>query len=160
MAYCEPDDLLKGDIPFPERYGDGSDMIDFAADTIDGYIGHLYETPVHVPIPPQENRPTLLCLKNVNVLLASGRMILDMAAGGEDDNLHAYGASLVAQGMHILEEIASGNLILKGAEKLEGITTGPIIANEDPESLVEGFYQQVSHGEIRWLDPLAPYEPR
>ena len=83
-----------------------------------------------------------------------------MAAGGEDTDLHAYGQSLLQQAYHMLEELANGNIVLTGAEKIAGITTGPILNNEDPESLVEALYQQVSHGEIRYLNPPAPYEDR
>jgi len=135
-------------------------MINYSADQIDGYIGHLYETPVVVPVPPAENRPAQLCLKTINICLASGQIILDMAAGGEDSELQAYGKSLVDRGWHMLEEIASGNIVLKGATKVAGITTGPILNNEDQESLVEAFYQQVVWGEPRGdLDPVGPYVP-
>ncbi len=163
MPYSAVEDLLKGDIPYPSRYGDGSGFIAVAADEIDAQIGHLYVTPIVLPDTP-ENRPARLLLKKINNFLASGRLITDMAAGGEDRDLHAYGASLIRQAMALLEDICYGKIILPGADRIdagEGEYTGPAIYNEDPESLVEGFYQQVSHGEIRgpyW--PLAPYSPR
>jgi hypothetical protein len=160
VTYCEPQDLLKGDIPYPPRYGDGTEMVQMAADEIDAYIGHLYTTPIVLTVPPSENRPAQLLLKHINIYLASGRIIMDMAAGGEDTDLHAYGLSLVKRAYYMLDEIVKGNISLVGAEKLEGVSTGPRIANEDPYSLVEAFYQQVSHDQrCGDLAPIRPYEP-
>lgn len=163
MAYSEPADLLKGDIPLPARYGDGTGFINIAADEIDAQLGHLYVTPIVILDTP-ENRPARLLLKKINNFLASGRLITDMAAAGEDRDLHAYGASLIREALKLLEQICDGKIQLTGAERIETSATeysGPSVYNEDPESLVEGYYQRVYHGEIRGpLNPLAPYSPR
>lgn len=163
MAYSTKDDLLIGDIPLPTHYGDGSKFVDMAADEIDSQVGHLYVTPIVIPDLP-ENRPASLLLKKINNLIASGRIILDLAAGGEDANLHAYGRSMLEEGLSLLKFLTEGKITLTGADFITGEdvqNTGPTVANEDPESLVEAFYQQVSHGEVRGpLNPVRPYADR
>lgn len=163
MAYSTKDDLLTGDIPMPDRFGDGTKFVDMAADEIDGQIGHIFVTPIELEDLPV-NRPARLLLKKINNLIASGRIITDMAAAGEDRDLHAYGRSLLLEGLDLLNRLSAGRIDIPGAAPLPGTeldSTGPTIQNEDPESLVEGFYRQVSHGEIRGpLSPLRPYAPR
>lgn len=162
MAYSEVGDLLIGDIPLPARIGDGSKFVDMAADEIDSQVGHIYTTPIVIPDEPQY-RPARLLLKKINNLIASGRIILDMAAGGEDNDLHAYGRSMLNEGLSLLASIVTGRIVLIGAPLLPGtedVDTGPLIVNEDPESLVEAFYQQFSHGESRSLNPPRPYKDR
>ena len=148
MAYCSPTDLLTGDIPLAGKYGDGTAFVNFAADEIDGQIGHIYITPVvldeSTPEKAARVRPVKLLLKKINILLASGRIILDQAAGTEDQNLHAYGASMVAEAIALLSGISSGKVVLVDtpvlAEDASNPNTGPSIVQEDPYSLVEGFY--------------------
>lgn len=160
MAYCDPEDLLKGDIPWPSRFGDGTSMINLAAEQIDSMIGHIYVTPVDILVPPSENRPSQLLLKHINILLASGRMVLDMAAGGEDNDLHAYGQRLLEEALNMLAKIVKGEIQLSGATRIDEAKsqTGPMITNEDAESLVEAFYTRMRPDVCRGLlVPPAPY---
>lgn len=163
MAYSAPSDLLVGDIPLPARHGNGTAMIAATADEMDSQFGHIYVTPVAIPDTPA-NRPARLLLKRINNLLASGRLVLDMAAGGEDRELHAYGASMVMEALGLLNKISSGEMALTGADRLEQTDgdshwTGPTIANEDPVSLVETFYESHQGGIYGWLRPRVPQAP-
>jgi len=144
VSYSEVPDLMLGDIRLPTRFGDGSSWIANAADEIDAQIGHIYVTPIVLADTP-ENRPALLLLKKINNFLASGRIIIDMAAAGEDRELHAYGWSLVTEATRLLTQLSTGQITIPGAIPLpgtEGAVGGPQIFNEDEVSLVEDFYQK------------------
>lgn len=155
MAYATKDNLLTGDIPLAGKYGDGTAFVDFAADEIDAQIGHIYVTPVGYvnPVDPK-SKPAQLLLKKINILLASGRIILDMAAGTEDDNLHAYGNSMLREGINLLNKISSGQIKLYGAITIvtDGLedNTAVSITQEDPESLVESFYTTMQEPAWGW----------
>ena len=169
MAYCDKTDLLTGDIPLAGKYGDGTSFVNLAADEIDAQIGHIYITPVvfdvgdpEDPIKVAKVRPAKLLLKKINTLLASGRIILDMAAGGEDDRLHAYGKSMIDEALILLNQISSMQIILTDAPQLPDVeddhNTGPSITQEDPYSLVQGFYDRYSGDVLAPVLPMRPYD--
>jgi hypothetical protein len=166
VAYCDKDDLLTGDIPLAGKYGDGTQFVNLAADEIDAQIGHLYITPVvfveNTPEQIAKVRPSKLLLKKINTLLASGRIVLDMAAGGEDDRLHAYGKSMLDEAVFLLNQISSGKIILIDAPELPNVeddeNTGPSLHNEDPYSLVQGFYDRYSGKTLLPGPPMRPYD--
>lgn len=145
MAYCETTHLLIGDIPLASKYQGGQTMIDFAADEIDSMLGHKYVIPVAPPDIPA-NKPTILLLKKINILLASGRIILDQAAGGEDNKRHEYGKSLLEEGQKLLYMIVNGDITLVGAELLpdeEAVDSDTVsIIQEDQYSMVGSFYER------------------
>lgn len=145
MPYCVPADLLLGDMLLSSKYGDGSAFVGLAADEIDAQIGNLYVTPVVIPDTPR-NRPSLLLLKKINTLLASGRIVMDQAIGGEDRSLQAYGKSLIDEAVMLLNKISNKEIILIGAEEHEDVGDDPntaiSISNEDDVSLVESFYSR------------------
>jgi len=135
-------------------------MIRAAADDIDAQIGHIYKTPIEVDDTPR-NRPTRLLLKKINNLIASGRMLMDMAAAGSDDNTHAYGLFLLREGMDLLRQIQTGEIDLIGADRIEGDgeavgPAAPSIHNEDDRSLVQAFYDTGRYGRI-FTQPTLPY---
>ena len=146
VAYCTKDDLLTGDIPLAGKYGDGSAFVQLAADEIDATIGHIYVTPLMFDTTAHpEQRPSQLMMKKINTLLASGRIVMDMAAGGEDDNLHAYGYSMWKEAWQLLQDIVTGKYQLetetgKIPSDTSNANTAVSIANEDGYSLVEAFY--------------------
>lgn len=164
MPYCTKDDLLTGDIPLAGKYGDGTSFVQLAADEIDSQIGHIYTTPIvfdeSTPELTAAARPAKLLLKKINTLLASGRIILDMAAGSEDNALHAYGKSMWKEATDLLELIRSGRIVLVGAPLLprtESDNTGPSITNEDPYSLVKSFYDNYTSDFLTPV-PVRPYD--
>lgn len=151
MAYCLTSDLLKGDLPLPAHIGAGQGYIDTAADEMDTVLGQLYVTPIVLDDIPA-NRPSQLWLKTCCKFIASGRLILDLALSAEDDNLNAYGLSMLNQGLEMLKAIQSGAASITGATPLDpnagAYQTGPMIFNEDSKSLVAAGYEFL-------LDPLA-----
>lgn len=167
-AYCGVEDLRHGDIAYPAYLGTKEARVKAAAEEIDIAIGHIYKTPIEIPdtIEP-EHRPSFLTLKKINWLIASGRIVLDMAAAGERDNLHAYGHSMLKEGLGMLAALAGGEVKLPGVEVIdqpEGSAddfSGPHIYNEDPESLVESFYKARSPLDpFNWAAPTAYDHPR
>lgn len=161
-AYCAIEDLRTGDIRLP-GYIDPEQRVKGGAEEIDIAVGHIYKTPISFGPEPValESRPSVLYLKKINWLIASGRIILDMAAAGENDNQHAYGMGMLKEGLKMLADLASGEVKLVGAIKLdvpEGQATpwtGPAVFQQDPASLVESFYSP------RGIDgrPCAPVFP-
>ena len=163
MPYSSKDDLLVGDIPLPARWGDGSSMVQLAADEIDSQIGHIYITPITLDPNDPAVRPSRLLLKNINNFIASGRLLMDMGAGAEDTETQAYGRSLLNEGRALLAQISKG-LIKLTADLLPTTAsedTAPLVHNEDNESMVEAFYARA--GGLRPLDafglpqPVVPY---
>jgi hypothetical protein len=162
-AYCGLEDLLKGDLDLPRYMGDGSQFVNMAAEDIDSHLGHIYVTPIEVEDTPR-NRPTTLMLKRINRLLASGRIVLDLATAGEQDNLHAYGRSLVKEAMDLLEKIAAGEIVLAGAERIDDVVnpdgenfSGPAIHNEDSYSLVQAYYDRFNPAKMEYLPHMEAY---
>lgn len=167
VAYAAPTDLLTGDIPLAGKYGDGSAFVQLAADEIDSQIGHIYITPIvfdeSTPEKAARVRPAKLLLKKINTLLASGRIIMDMAAGGEDDNLHAYGKSMHDEAILLLNAIMDRKIILADApllaEEAEGENTAVSVLQEDGYSLVGAFYDRVQNPPIAGFryPPIGAY---
>lgn len=150
MAYCTVADLLIGDISTsaelsPEKY------VNDAADEIDSKIGFRYTT----PIPGSAPRPVLLLLKRLNSHLASGRLILAATISANQEELNAYGASLVNDAQLTLEAIASGEMRLPGApiNPDTAVVVDPtdpanypiLHSNLDAFSQVEAFYDAVTN---------------
>lgn len=156
-AYCTTGDLLTGDIPTtaaltPEK------AVQDAADEIDSKIGFRYSTPVDITPTGPTPRPVTLLLKRLNAHLASGRLIMAAAASGSQDNVHAYGASLVREASRTLNAIADGTLDLDGLEPLVPFTPkAPLIHNEDATSQVENFYNAVTSPLVFGLP--SPFRP-
>ena len=150
MPYSEPSDLLVGDMPLPRGMKPQS-YVDDAADEIDSTIGFIYETPVDIATDTTTvARPVRLLLKRLNNLLASGRLIQAMTVGGQRQELHAYGASLVNQALDVLKQIQAGDLVLEGVPLIENPDnpekfSGPQIFNLDAESNVESFYDRIAN---------------
>lgn len=160
-AYCAEEDLRTGDIAVPS-YTSRVQYIANAAEEIDAAIGHIYVTPIEILDDPQY-RPSVLFLKKLNWLLASGRLILDVAAAGEMDNLHAYGKRMLDEAAGMITLLTSEELVLAGAELInsgdeQAGFTGPYILNEDSESLVEGFYTRHRPNSFGFAEPY-PYGP-
>ena len=139
--YCEEDDLLLGNIPTP-AYISREQYISRASEEIDAALSGRYVTPLSL----LENGPTrraYLIVKNICVHIASGRYIMAAAAGGSDTEVHAYGESLLRQGLDALARVASGEFPLDGVEETPGGPTAlsgrPAVHAADPVSYVEAF---------------------
>ena len=153
--------MRTGDIAVP-AYMDKADYIKGAAEEIETALGSIYVTPFEIDESDPKNRPTILFLKKLNWLLASGRFMLDVAAAGEMDNLNAYGKRMLDEANQMLRPVVAGTLDLVGADRLDGDDdvrqTGPMIHNEDSESLVESFYSRMKPTMFPGIQPqVNPY---
>lgn len=146
--YSEESDLLIGDIPLPRGLRPQK-YVDDATNEIDSFIGFIYQTPVDVTEASLVARPARLLLKRIANQLASGRLIMAQSTGSQRMELHAYGARLVNEATAVLRQIANGEILLPGALPVDGVDegnfTGPQIANLDPESNVEAFYNRIAN---------------
>lgn len=142
-TYSTVADLLIGDLPVAVGFSKQK-FVDDAADEVDSIVGRRYVTPLDISASSPIPRHARLFIKRVANHLASGRLILALAAGGEDQALHAYGYSLVKNATDALEQIATGAYDIDKAQEVEGGDTanvGPSIKNVDASSGVETFYQ-------------------
>lgn len=154
MAYSTTADLLTGDLPLPS-YISPQKFVDDAADEIDSKIGFLYATPVNINA-PSVLTPVKKLLKRLNNFLATGRLLMAISASQEDERLHAYAYSLVADATASLAAIAAGevplDLPLADPDAADQPVTAPLHYNEDAESAVEAFYNRIAN-------PLYIYPP-
>lgn len=138
VPYASVEDLVLGNIPIPDS---AQRYVDQAAQEMDSIIGFKYETPVVVDNSP-EGRPVTLLLKRINYTLASGRLLLALAAPAQDDQIQQYGKYLVDEALKALKMIVDGEILLPGAPEVGGGTlksTGPVAYFEDDASAVETF---------------------
>lgn len=146
-AYCTANDLLVGKVPLPS-YLDPDKFVQDAADEIDSKIACLYMTPVNTSA-GGVSRVVELTLKRINSHLASGRLLLSVAAPEEQARTHAYGLFLVKEAEAAIDAIASGEFKLEGALPADGVepdqVSMPLISNLDDESSVEAFYDRISN---------------
>jgi hypothetical protein len=144
MAYITASALLLGDIQISPTV-DRELYVAEAADEIDSAIGHLYETPVNVLETGPVLRHSRLLLKRINMLIATGRLVLALNIG-DTDKLHAYGAKMLTEGLTLLQRITDGQVALDGAPRPVGdedAAPGATIVNYDELSAVDAFYDRV-----------------
>jgi hypothetical protein len=134
--YCKENELLTGDMAGVE--GLRQRFVDLAADEMNSFIGFAYLLPLPVDSLPEYQR---LILKNINIKLATGRLIMAQAVGSEDTSTHAYGQSLVDEAMRDLWAIRNGqtNLDAPTAEA-NGTNAAPVIIEGDRVSAVDAYY--------------------
>jgi hypothetical protein len=134
--YSGADDLLLGDITLGSSVSKVN-YVKAAGDEIDSRLGYVYE----LPFPDDIAEHAKKLLKKINNNLASGRLIMAVAAGGEDSKLHAYGASLVQDAYNELALILNGTLPIDGATRTgaSDAQAGPTISNQDEFSATGAF---------------------
>jgi len=157
MTWATPDDLLLGDLTYahldPERY------LSIAEDEMSASLGVMY--PLPIPGPSGLSDHNAVALKIIQSRLASGRLLLALAAGGEDRELHAYGQHLV--------EAARGDLHRVGRDfeltDNEGVSLGKVAAHGSSQAAASvrplpnsdspfDIYEQRTHaGSDAWWMP-------
>lgn len=152
QGYCQTTDLLiASNFPMPVGFS-LQKYVNDAADEIDIAIGRLYKTPVLLQGAEamEKYATTLTFLQRLNAHLATGRIIMSIAAPGEDGQLNAYGWSLVQNAQQLLLEIKDGEIVLEGAPSNSNTTDDEtvstprmVVANLDSESGVEHFYNNI-----------------
>lgn len=144
MTYSQSSDMLLGDLPLVSANADK--YVQDASDEIDSKLGFTYVTPMVLTGSP---RPVQLLIKRINNFLATGRYILAVASPTEQQALHAYGKSLVDSAESSLASIVCGDIVLDGVPRVDSDGTssnnGPVILNQDPESMVDAFYDRVAN---------------
>lgn len=155
MPYSTAQDLMFGSIPVP---ADVDKWITVADDEIDAGVGRLYVTPLTFP-GDTVSRPGMLLIKRASAMLATGRAIMAIDSGSQEDNLHQYAAYLVKQGCKIIEDIVDGELTLPGVQLVnpESATTAPKIYNVDASSAVEDFFSNFQAPSVLDGEPIVPY---
>lgn len=147
MAYSSTDDLLLGDLLLPAEF-DLDKWVNLASDEMDSRLGFTYVIPL-TGLTDTES----LFLRDINNKLASGRLILAQAIGGEDNRLQAYGESLIKDALASLNALTMGDIDLSAAPRIEESADNadaPGVINHDHESLMLGFENTVLRGEP-WL---------
>lgn len=140
-AYCGTEDLLVGDIGGLD--GLKPKFIQMATDEIDGMLGFVYV----LPLGGLSAHATLI-IKNIARKLASGRLINSQATAGEDNQVHAYGQSLIDEAFRDLWAIRNGDTDL-GVPKIASMQTSgdaPEIYQGDEFSGVDAFYAWMGSG--------------
>lgn len=139
MAYSQVGDLLFGAIPTQGQ--DLEQWITRADEEIDAAIGNLYVTPISFPA-SSEARPGQLLVKKISSQIATGRAIMAMDAGSQENNLHQYGLFLLKEATSSLKCIQEGEVVLPGVQMIstEDLTSAPKVYNVDESSAVEDFF--------------------
>jgi hypothetical protein len=110
MAYCEETDLLiSSDIMLPSVLSK-SKFIQFAADDMDAKLGYVYIVPITTASLPAHQKSLL---RSINAKLATGRLIMAAAVGGEDTAVHQYALYLIKEAEMDLMSIANGQVDLQ-----------------------------------------------
>lgn len=144
-SYAEKTDLRLGNIPLPAD-SVTTRALQQAADEINSALGMRYVTPI-VATGPTAQAVTPL-IKNINVWLATGRLIEELTASTEDAQVHAYARSMITEAQAVIKLIVTGELVLDGVPPIStGATsgTGPMLVNQDAASNVDVFYGTLSN---------------
>lgn len=164
-TYCTTDDLLiASNFPLPIGFS-SAQYVQLGTDEINIAISRLYKVPVVFGTADEQTKyaATILLLKQLNQFLATGRILMAIAAPGEDSELHAYAKSLVDRSCYILEEISQSKIILEGADANTNVPEDADFASPhgmvfqlDDYSGVEAFYDIVTspYGIVKRPVPL------
>lgn len=148
MAYCSAGDLLIGDIELSSTLSKESFLRD-AFDEMNARLGFTYVLPLTgLPV------HAVTLLKMINARLASGRLLMSVAAPVEDNGIHQYGAWLIKEAYADLMAIVNGQIVLVGAvSNVEPHPNAGTIVNHDAESAFEMFENNVTRATPSWWQP-------
>lgn len=145
---ADNDDLLVGDVMLGSI--DSSQYLDIAAREINSRLGEMYVLPIPDDIPDHQSG----ALKQIHANIATGRLLLAESAGSEDEDGHAYGLYLVAEGYRELDRV--GTVYELGGSAVRISTAGedrrPSIESADTTSPFDTFYDQVYGGNPGYVD--------
>lgn len=124
-------------------------FINSAAEEMDGMLGEIYSLPLASAAGGWKTLPIYqqLLLKQINIKLASGRILLTLQASGDTRSLHAYGQRLLDEALAMLMPLINGSVRLDTPSRdAVALQTSPIILNHDSRSLVDIFENVVHRG--------------
>lgn len=143
-TYCAADDLLLGDLTVGPNI-DKQRYVEMGAEEIDACLYKTYVVPFDLSLLSHGEK---LYLKNVNVLIATGLLL--MALGNQQD-VNMWGKSLLDDGRARLYALHTGATSLDNAPKTTSpVVTAPATVNYDATSGVDAFYDNVMRN-----DPIA-----
>lgn len=158
-AFCKVTDILTGNIPLPRGMGNENVIkqryIDRAAEDIEARLGVLFT----LPLSPAPGSFEEKVLSRINKYLATGQLIIDAAAGGEDNSLHAYGFHHLREANQAIADILAGKIKLnldKDEPDTEDLPGGPLVLNKEPSSYVDAFYNNSWHSSTEPSKPVYP----
>jgi len=160
MSYCEPIDLLLGELTSalpasisPTQY------LEMTAEEIDAKLGVMYAVPVDIDSLPNGQGGLL---RSIHRKLASGRIIMAATVAHSESSVHAYALQLVKEALMELMAVANGDVVLVGAERVDGdgAPRGDIADAEvsDPRARVPGStsrdeFSAVEAFELNFMNP-------
>jgi hypothetical protein len=162
--YCGEGDLLVDDSMVYSK-GVKETAITQACEEIDSKLGMIYETPIDISDQSTVDRSAKLLIKQIAIHLASGRMMMRIAATRESDTPNAYGVYLIREATQALDAIVSGDVVLPGVPGVEGdpstpaaISAPPIfVGNADAPISLDMFEDYVKHDPYRlWRGGSTP----
>lgn len=150
-------DMLIGDVTVDDSVKQRH--VDQAADEVDSKLGFLYPTPfTEVAL----SRPGWLLIRRLANFIASGRLIMEIDQGGEENIVHKYGMSLLQQAEDAMCIILDGSVNLLPGDDGSGAGDAPVngmlIGNVDKFATVDAFYDYMAKPPI-FPDPRYPYDP-
>jgi hypothetical protein len=118
MSYVDENDLLLGELTnsLPSTIS-VSQYLDMTQEEIDSKLGVIYAVPIAVDDLPNSQGSLI---KSIHRKLCSGRVILAATIGHDVTTIHAYGMQLVKEGLMELMAIANNDVVLIGAERVDG----------------------------------------
>lgn len=142
-TYSLVTDMLVGDVTVDTAVKQRH--VDQAADEVDSTLGFLYPTPFTAGTC---SRPGWLLIQRLANFIASGRLLLEIDQGGEEQMIHAYGKSLLQQATDTMALILSGAIDLRpgddGSDAGDQPINGMLIGNVDSFATVDAFYNYMA----------------
>jgi hypothetical protein len=109
------------------------------AEEIDAKLGVMYAVPIEIDTLPNSQGSLIT---SIHRKLASGRIIMAATVAHSETSVHAYALQLVREATMELMAVANGDVVLIGAERVDGDGTprGQFVDAEvaDPQARVPG----------------------
>lgn len=140
-AYCKDDDLLLTS-GVTVGNGDKPKFINIACDEINAKLGFVYATPLDLEVATTTMPPNQVKLiKTITAKLATGRLLMSTALGGQSESINSYALYLVKEAEMDLMSIANGSIDLNAPRVSEtgaplGVVQDPSVS--DPRARVPG----------------------
>lgn len=171
-TYVEETDLLLGELtntlPASIKV---TQYLQMTQEEIDAKLGVLYSVPIDVVALPNSQGNLIT---SIHRKLASGRIIMAATVAHSDTSIHAYAIQLVKEALMELMAVANGDVVLIGAERVDGAGDGrgdiadaevddpearvPTGQNRDTYSAVESFEYDFMTPATRGL-PIVGWAP-
>jgi len=118
MSYVEVNELLLGELTnvLPSTIN-AQQYLEMTQEEIDSKLGVIYVVPINIAALPNSQGSLI---RSIHRKLCSGRILMAATAAISETSVHAYGLQLVKEGLMELMAIANSDVILVGAERVDG----------------------------------------